>query len=416
VKEEIKKAEEKITESSKDGKEVSASEKLLAESKTKLTEAEATDDSTLKEKLLEEAEDLAKEARMKFIGKSIDDIEEKSDERTTIIDDQGREVEVRTKTKTKGDRTETEERQTFVDENGNKIEIRTKTVMKDGKEEVVVKRKVESPDGTEITLKTKTEVREGRERVTNTIEVKGVEVTTELSVREENRADRAIVKAKLSTGAEQDIIVLPDEVILTAFEELQATDNFVFELNEVVDGDTRKAAFSAKASKPGKLLGVFNTQVDLETLIDTVTGEIIKTERPWWAFLVVEADDAVVCHVIGANKVKTLDVAIPAVKSHLEHGDNVGKCSAFCGDSILVEGVESCEVDDTQACTTAEGYSGTATCDLTCTGFDTCVSAEFCGDSVVNGNEACDDGDVIAGDGCDASCQIEVPVGSSTVA
>ena len=216
------------------------------------------------------------------------------------------------------------------------------------------------------------------------------------------------LKAKLSTGTEQAIIVLPDEALQTAFNELQATNNFTFELKEVQKGNERKAVFSATATQPGKLLGIFDTQVNLETLIDTVTGEIIKTERPWWAFLVVAHNEAPICHLNSPNSAMTKTVLIIDVKSHLSHGDSVGECVAACGDGVIIQGVESCELGDLKVCITPRGYTGSATCTVTCTGFDPCVSTNSCGDGIVNGLEKCDDGNALNGDGCSTLCQVEV--------
>lgn len=288
------------------------------------------------------------------------------EERSTTIDENGVEVEIKTKTNEEEGKTETEEKSSYIDENGNKITIITETKTKNGETETVVKRKIETPDGIEITFKTKTEIEEGKERTTNSIQVEGATVETELLVREEIIDGIPRLKAELSTGAEQEIIILPDKALQTAFEELQATNNFVFEINEIVKEDgTREAVFSAKATKPGKFLGIFNTQVNLETLIDTQTGEIVSTNRPWWAFLVVGQDKANVCHIAeeDLNKVRTLDISITAVKAHLAHGDSLGECVAVCGDSIILEGVE-----------------------------------------------ICDDGNTLTGDGCDSLCQIEIPL------
>ena len=284
----------------------------------------------------------------------------------------------------------------------------TKIEIEDGEEETEVKKKITTPDGIEITFKTKTEIEHGKEVVKQSIEIEGAEVTTKLAVKEKFEDNKTKLKAKLSTGAEQDIIVLPDEALQIALNELQSTHGFVFEIAETVVDGQLEAVFKAKATMPGKLLGIFNTEIDLETLIDTQTGEIIQTRRPWWAFLIVGADEATVCHVSSEEKRVTRNVLITEVKLHLEHGDGIGECVVECNDGIIAEGVELCEIGDTQACTTTKEYKGTEACNSTCGGFESCVSTEFCGDSIVNGPEACDDGNIIIGDGCDGFCQIEI--------
>ena len=67
--------------------------------------------------------------------------------------------------------------------------------------------------------------------------------------------------------------------------------------------------------------------------------------------------------------------------------DGVGD---VCDDQTCgLNGQEIGEVCDgnSQICTTPEGYSGTQECNSQCTGFDSCVSSEFCGDGICQGNE-----------------------------
>ncbi len=75
-------------------------------------------------------------------------------------------------------------------------------------------------------------------------------------------------------------------------------------------------------------------------------------------------------------------------------GGSGGAAPAKCGNGA-VEGAEACD-DGSQS----------ATCNHDCT-----VSA--CGDGIPNAlaGEQCDDGGTAAGDGCDATCAIEIPVG-----
>jgi cysteine-rich repeat protein len=323
-------------------------------------------------------------------------------------------VEVRTRTRSREGKEEVERIHRFVDADGNQVKIVVKIETEDGKTETINKRTITDQNGVEVVIRTKTELRDDRERVTHSIEVNGIEVPTKLSVREEIKNNRSRMKAKLSTGAEQDIIFLPDEALQVAFDEL-TSQNITIELREITEGNTVKAVFSAKTIKPGRLLGIFNTQVNLETLIDTETGEIIKTNRPFWAFLVIGENNTTLCHIPPGNpdNRKTLTVGIPAVKAHLGHGDSLDACVSVCGDGILVEGEEICE-GDIRDCSTAEGYLGTETCNAACDGFDSCVAVESCGDGFINGPETCDDTNAIDGDGCDAACQIEATGNGTT--
>ncbi len=67
-----------------------------------------------------------------------------------------------------------------------------------------------------------------------------------------------------------------------------------------------------------------------------------------------------------------------------------------------------CDRDETQVCTTTAGYPGTKICNYYCNAFRDCESTQSCGDGSRNGPEQCDDGNVVSGDGCSSSCQIEM--------
>ena len=345
------------------------------------------------------------------------DGETETKETRTYIDENGNEVTVEIKIETEEDgETETKETRTYIDENGNEVKIVIKTETKDGESKTEEKRTITSPDGTKITFKTKTEVEDGETTTKTSVKIEGVEFTTKLSIKESFEDGEVKLTVKLSTGADQDIIVQPDEALLLAIEELKA-GNISIELSERGEGEKIKAVFKATTTQEGKFLGIFNTQIDLETLIDTETGDIIETTRPWWAFLVVGADEETMCHIPDGDETKRtiISIALTEVKMHLEHGDSVGVCIAECGDGIIVEGDEQCEIGNTQSCTDTNGYAGTQICNIACNGFNECLSTEFCGDGIINGDETCDDNNNVNGDGCSSICEIEIVQTNSTI-
>ncbi|MBI5150110.1 MAG: DUF4215 domain-containing protein [Candidatus Omnitrophica bacterium] len=78
-----------------------------------------------------------------------------------------------------------------------------------------------------------------------------------------------------------------------------------------------------------------------------------------------------------------------------------------CGDTVVQSGLgEICD-ENTQSCTTSNGYRGTQTCNAQCSAFSACVSTESCGDGTVNGSEQCDDANTRGGDGCSSVCLAE---------
>lgn len=85
-------------------------------------------------------------------------------------------------------------------------------------------------------------------------------------------------------------------------------------------------------------------------------------------------------------------------------GADCEQCGPICGDGNIEEG-EACD-SDTVDCI-IDGYSGTQSCKNDCTDYEDCETSESCGDSILNGNEQCDDGNNVDGDGCDSNCNDE---------
>jgi len=106
-----------------------------------------------------------------------------------------------------------------------------------------------------------------------------------------------------------------------------------------------------------------------------------------------------------------------------------GQCLlASCGDGFVHNGVETCDdsnADSTDACVDCQAAScgdgfvqaGVEACDDginsgkygTCTP-DCTALAPHCGDGNLDPDEeTCDDGNLVPGDGCDASCKLELP-------
>src|SRR3989344_3870555 len=203
----------------------------------------------------------------------------------------GTQSEAETKSETEA------KKETEVIEEINGKKMKTKTKIENGKTEFVEKTVYIDESGNKVTIKTMKVISEGQELTRSTLKVKGVEINTKLSVTEKiNQNGDVSIKARLSTGEEQDITVMPDEALQKAIEELQTTEGFSIELKEIQEGERLNTVFKATAKKTGKILGVFNTAINLETLINTQTGEIVKTAKPWWAFLIIDQDTSEICH------------------------------------------------------------------------------------------------------------------------
>jgi cysteine-rich repeat protein len=80
-----------------------------------------------------------------------------------------------------------------------------------------------------------------------------------------------------------------------------------------------------------------------------------------------------------------------------------------CNDGFIHIGVEACD-SDTVSCLTPQGYSGTKTCLLDCSGYDACSSTQYCGDGAINNGEQCDDANAVVPQTCGVgACQRTVP-------
>lgn len=84
------------------------------------------------------------------------------------------------------------------------------------------------------------------------------------------------------------------------------------------------------------------------------------------------------------------------------------RCSTICGNG-QIHGGEQCDGTNLngQTCASRGFTAGTLRCGGTCA-FDTALCTRVaCGNSIVDAGEECDDGNTVAYDGCDATCQVD---------
>ena len=100
----------------------------------------------------------------------------------------------------------------------------------------------------------------------------------------------------LSNGKNAEIKVMPNTASETALERLRLKNcgeenNCQIELKEVGAGEKARMAYEVKVQKSSKVFGMFNAKMDVEAQVDAETGELIRTNKPWWAFLASEAEE-----------------------------------------------------------------------------------------------------------------------------
>ncbi|PIN71484.1 hypothetical protein COT60_01045 [Candidatus Pacearchaeota archaeon CG09_land_8_20_14_0_10_30_9] len=62
-------------------------------------------------------------------------------------------------------------------------------------------------------------------------------------------------------------------------------NNCTITLKEVGEGNETKVVYELKVEKQSKILWLFKKQMQVNVQVDAKNGDIIKIERPWWAFL-----------------------------------------------------------------------------------------------------------------------------------
>ena len=62
--------------------------------------------------------------------------------------------------------------------------------------------------------------------------------------------------------------------------------NFEVELKEVGEGDKARLVYELTGKKNGRFLGIFKIQARVQAQVDAENGEVIKTTKPWWSFLI----------------------------------------------------------------------------------------------------------------------------------
>lgn len=96
----------------------------------------------------------------------------------------------------------------------------------------------------------------------------------------------------LSNGRKAEIKIMPETASQTAIERLGEL-NFTIELKEVEKEENNGSktikkiipVYELTGNKEGRFLGIFKIIAKVQTQIDAETGEVVKTIKPWWAFL-----------------------------------------------------------------------------------------------------------------------------------
>lgn len=154
-------------------------------------------------------------------------------------------------------------------------------------ERLELRRRFLNEDGKEVRIELKRELKDGREELRRKISIGDSEVETDLEVEEDTT--RKDLRVRLSNGNNQEIKFMPDRASEVALRVLESR-GFNLELREV-GNEEKRAVYEARAEKAGRILGLFRAKAELSTRIDADTGEVLEVKRPWWLFLMNNAEE-----------------------------------------------------------------------------------------------------------------------------
>jgi hypothetical protein len=127
------------------------------------------------------------------------------------------------------------------------------------------------------------------------LQVGNVEAKSNMQIGSEHDPvqNKTMLKTQLSNGKNAEIKVMPNTASEKAIERLQlkvcnSENNCTIELKEVGSGEQVKVAYEVQAQKEARVLGLFKAKMQVQAQVDAETGEVIKTKKPWWAFLASE--------------------------------------------------------------------------------------------------------------------------------
>ncbi len=125
------------------------------------------------------------------------------------------------------------------------------------------------------------------------LEVGGKSANTSMKMNQEVVNGETKLSAQLSNGRNAEVKVMPDRASETALERLRLkncveADGCSIELKEVGAGEKAKLAYEVKTQRRSKVFGLFGAEMKVEAQVDAETGEVVRVNKPWWAFLASE--------------------------------------------------------------------------------------------------------------------------------
>ena len=131
----------------------------------------------------------------------------------------------------------------------------------------------------------------------NRLKVQDSSAECELELSSEDSSVGTKLKATLSNGKNAEIKVMPNVAAERALERLKLRvcreeEGCKIVLKEVGQGDDVEPAYELEADKEARVLGMFKTKMRVRAQVSAEKGEVIRVQKPWWAFLAAEEDES----------------------------------------------------------------------------------------------------------------------------
>ena len=157
------------------------------------------------------------------------------------------------------------------------------------------------PNQTQTRLRNGTHLMEGgqqlqiREHVGEMMQLQSgtANAETRMELMQQIVGNQTRLQTKLSNGRNAEIRIMPNVASERAMQALRLhncveVEGCSIELKEVGQGEQVRAAYEVKTQKEARMFGLFKTRMQVQAQIDAENGEVIQTNKPWWAFLASE--------------------------------------------------------------------------------------------------------------------------------
>ncbi len=125
------------------------------------------------------------------------------------------------------------------------------------------------------------------------LRVNDISANCGLNLTQKQIQNKTKLETKLSNGRNAEVKIMPDAASETALTRLRLKvcseeNECQIELKEVGQGEQAKLAYEMNIQRQSKFLGMFQKRMNVQAQVNAETGEIIRTKKPWWAFLATE--------------------------------------------------------------------------------------------------------------------------------